>query len=866
MEDRQLGNKYSPYPGDVIDAKLEPGEYVVNRNAVKAIGKAKLDKLNNEIAPRFQEGGQAKSFSPFKSQADYRANQEMQASMKQKRKAYFEREDMLAKQNRAENPTPLRRADNIISYQKERLSQNLGSQDIRRQSNQTFIDLHAIEEIPTNPEFNTDDFNKVLGPMSENLRGYKDAYDAHQTQTMRAERKWFQKKIPPTADEIAQMARVEESLSQYEAKDALYKNEMALKSHNEKRDASIRDAKAQHSSAEFERTMRGFEADAKMMEIPEGPKAPIDPKTGKRHMTVAEGFDYDKKINDSRNAEQQAVMKRQKAIQGLKQGMDRAKTESNPFNPKVPEAPETPVAKKKRGILDKARDFKRGFNRNKNQEDPDKYNYQDGGQVQSYTFPRKSLEQEDGLWRAKSALAAKTTKGLRYYESEARGDKIQNAVDESEQKALYKMRNTPSDSIRAKDVNRFLRKQEGGAIEEEEKKPSLISSLLEEGSSVAKGAVDSVGKGVNAVGNIAEAGAERYGEGTKKANNMIAEEYMAGKNSDGSNRSGDVAWEDMPREEQQAMAKDLANNKKGLMSVATDQQKYERMGQSVSHAGGQLAKDAWGLTKGAGALGLGGASKLYKGGKSLLTEGFDKEKEGGLLSEASSYLNKGKTENFNDVMAGKEKGSLLQRGAKGMGFLGNMLQDASQAQGFKGADWSNFKKYQGEESASKEAKKSTGIETKPLGMRDDKMTLPEEVSADTTPISEVINEDTISQLQLEDNSRNDGDDSVDGTSASGVKMDVDGTADAASSSSGGNTNINNMGNPPISENTPQWVQEMASDYKDPNAGQGVIAPDYDPSQPAPEPDLNSLTNPLGLQRGGMITLEGFIQQSWRNMR
>ena len=88
-------------------------------------------------------------------------------------------------------------------------------------------------------------------------------------------------------------------------------------------------------------------------------------------MTVAEGFDYDKGINDSRNAEQQAAMKRQNAIQELKQGMNRAKTESNPFNPEVPE---TPVAKKRRGILDKARDFKSGFNRNKNQEDPDKYN------------------------------------------------------------------------------------------------------------------------------------------------------------------------------------------------------------------------------------------------------------------------------------------------------------------------------------------------------------------------------------------------------------------------------------------------------------------------------------------------------------
>jgi hypothetical protein len=52
-----LVNKYSKYPGDIIDAKLEPGEYVLNRNAVKAIGQRKLDKFNNKVAPRFQEGG-----------------------------------------------------------------------------------------------------------------------------------------------------------------------------------------------------------------------------------------------------------------------------------------------------------------------------------------------------------------------------------------------------------------------------------------------------------------------------------------------------------------------------------------------------------------------------------------------------------------------------------------------------------------------------------------------------------------------------------------------------------------------------------------------------------------------------------------
>ena len=46
-------SKYSRGPGDSILALLEPGEYVLNRNAVDEIGKENLDELNFEDAPRF---------------------------------------------------------------------------------------------------------------------------------------------------------------------------------------------------------------------------------------------------------------------------------------------------------------------------------------------------------------------------------------------------------------------------------------------------------------------------------------------------------------------------------------------------------------------------------------------------------------------------------------------------------------------------------------------------------------------------------------------------------------------------------------------------------------------------------------------
>lgn len=43
--------------GDKIPAMLEPGEYVMNREAVKKLGIPNLDKINFGTAPRFQEGG-----------------------------------------------------------------------------------------------------------------------------------------------------------------------------------------------------------------------------------------------------------------------------------------------------------------------------------------------------------------------------------------------------------------------------------------------------------------------------------------------------------------------------------------------------------------------------------------------------------------------------------------------------------------------------------------------------------------------------------------------------------------------------------------------------------------------------------------
>ena len=54
-------SKYSKLPGDSILALLEPGEYVLNRNAVNAIGEEKLDEINYEEAPRYDMAQRADS-------------------------------------------------------------------------------------------------------------------------------------------------------------------------------------------------------------------------------------------------------------------------------------------------------------------------------------------------------------------------------------------------------------------------------------------------------------------------------------------------------------------------------------------------------------------------------------------------------------------------------------------------------------------------------------------------------------------------------------------------------------------------------------------------------------------------------------
>ena len=47
-------DKYSPLPGDTIDAKLEEGEFVLNRNAVDALGVENLKEFNDDYGEEYE--------------------------------------------------------------------------------------------------------------------------------------------------------------------------------------------------------------------------------------------------------------------------------------------------------------------------------------------------------------------------------------------------------------------------------------------------------------------------------------------------------------------------------------------------------------------------------------------------------------------------------------------------------------------------------------------------------------------------------------------------------------------------------------------------------------------------------------------
>ncbi len=863
MEGRQLANKYSPFPGDVVDAKLEPGEYVLNRNAVNAIGEDKLNKLNNEIAPRFQEGGM--NFGPFKSEKAYRSNKRMQKKkakndrqiarlramrIKQMDKARGPAPELRRRSPEQFNPQSVKQGDvgeapssaELINYSRmkadsvhrDKMNSSIqGPSNIRRMET-TPIDLQKVE-VPMGDQFNSDEFNSMLGTakiMNDYMidQGMTDSqgrspFNEDYGQIKGIDPKTFKmptdRMLTPAEQLMAQMNMPRnQKMNTYIDEDnpeveQIYKDNPLMEAQRLVRRQNLQE----YSDDRTEKIKRDVALEYSPQALYNhdtdgigGSKADAMQRQADRELLAEQNRDIEM-MNPGGSPKKPINPKTGKPFETMEQYHSRMqemianqkkpapldiKDTSQPMDP-ITAVARKEIPKKKRGISNFLSDFAQGSNMSRYKTSGDRYRYQMGGEVGP-----------DG--KRRYALGA------------------------------------------------------------------LVAPLLAKGTAMfgagQAAAANQVAGAKSGMANLLSAAKERYGGGFREANNMIAERYMSGKNSDGSNRSGDVAWNDMSVADKQSMAKDLSSNSKGLMNLATDQEKAQRLGMGLTEGATQVGKDVVGGTVGlakgavktglgAGAVALGGtalgAKAVYDGGKTLLKEGFNKDNEGGLISDAGELLNRDKAGNFGDVWSGKEKGSLMQRGRKGLGGLGMLLQDASQAQGFQGADWegSGIGRYSNKD-ANDEAKKQTGIDNKTSGE-----VLDMENAGKIPTTEEVIGDNPVQDMQLEADNP---DQNLAGT---GVVLDEDNVVPASASTSGGNTNIFNKQTPPeISEDTPDWLKEMSSDYKDPNAGSGVLAPNYDPNAPAPEFNVEDLTkvNIGGGQTGGRVSLEGFIQQSWRNMR
>jgi hypothetical protein len=172
---------------------------------------------------------------------------------------------------------------------------------------------------------------------------------------------------------------------------------------------------------------------------------------------------------------------------------------------------------------------------------------------------------------------------------------------------------------------------------------------------------------------------ERY-MGTQAGRNFAAESKLAAE---------DPNWESKSQAEKQQAVIDYRNNnwkeyKEGDYDSTTGI-RGEKTGVQIGSGLGNLAEDA---VSGLGAVVKGApkvASSIYEGAKTGLLGAAGLAGAG--IGAGWKAINEGKSDNYRDVWSGKEKGSMLQRGRKGLGALSMTLKDASMAQGFSGADW-----------------------------------------------------------------------------------------------------------------------------------------------------------------------------------
>jgi len=923
LEGRSLANKgkYSPYPGDVVDAKLEPGEYVLNRNAVSAIGEDNLNRLNNEIAPRFQNGGM--NYGPFKSKRHYEENQRMQqkkagidsniARLRALKIKQMEKERASQpapglrmpkeepwKLSPAQRTTTTPPRQNPGSYNeiaqyarmkadpehRRKMLSKMESPTTLRKAEMTPIDLQAIE-VPTGDMFKVDEFNSMMGTAkimndyminqgmvdSQNRSPFHIDYgkmpgldpktwkmptDGRQltpaeqlmAQMNMDRNKKFNTHIDENNPAIKQIFKdnpLMESLRQDKA--------WALQKWSDDRTQKLKDEIASEYSPY---AMHNADIQKELIGDPDDPSD-----------------DYGSSMADA-----------------IKRGKERDELYWQNHDIKMMNPGGSPA------FLMKDRSDKTGekYIRTHDAEEYKKYR-QEGARLHNERM-KDEIISKDGL-----RMGSKSKK----LKEEAEWKNIKKAkvptIKQPELKGLDKLRKWSKDrgnkwskakAMRGKEYDKYL--QQGGMVGPDGKRrynigafvKGLGTSGMQGAQSAYSGLMGLINKGEQGVTALGEGIANRYG-GQQYKDSVAKQKSMGiqgelNKDVFDDRDMGDASVADELQESNIEMAKMMRDDfGMGDQYVDKEVARNEAIMGGTSQVGQDLVTGAKAL--GTGALGVGavtlgagiegakgayglakkGGEALYEGGKSLLEHGFDKENEGGLLADASHHLNKGAAAKYGDVWSGKEKGSLMQRGRKGLGGLGMLLQDASQAQGFQGADWkgSGLGRYSGPNTkdANDEAKKQTGIDN---GSGDGQV-LDLENAGTPTPTQEVLGDDPIKEMQLNTDSS---DQRQVGT---GVILNENNMVPTEASTSGGNTNIFNSNKPPeiaSEEEMPSWMRKMTDpNYEEPVPA-GIAAPQYDTNAPAPQFNVDDLTkiNIGGGQTGGRVSLEGFIQQSWRNMR
>ena len=862
-------DKYSPFPGDNIDAKLEEGEFVLNRNAVDAIGVENLKEFNDEVEPRFMSaGGEARR---RKAEDDRIVAQGKKLAMIDQAKAM--QKPLQLRNISASMPeiTKVSQPDEHVGWIPNTDKQNLSHMqrlvhptrmkqdpeyaskfnqhsdlDIKR-DNKIPIDLQKVE-VPMGDQFNADEFNSMMSA-TKTLNDFfvRQGMDDSQGRTPMDADYGQIKGIDPKNWQMPknrQLTQAEQLMAQMNQK-----RNKDYNTHIDEDNPAIAQVYKDNPLMEAERQNRG-----------DNLQKWSDDRTQKIKDDVALEYSPNALYNwdtDGIGGSKADAMKRQ-ADRELAQEQSQEIAMMNPGS--------QPAYYTKDGQrMDKREDY---------------IKYRQGERAVEVARQADLMMSKDGQLRGGSKKAeAKWQK--------AQDDKMMTLVNGSFPKGT-KPTGLAALRAKARDFSEGWARGKHGTLDDKYDyqtggtvKHYSIGDLVKQGQETWGNLTQTVGNSASA---IADAARERYGGGFRKERNLAGERYL-GETLEG--------FGDMDRDQQVAMSKELRDTG-GVKHIMTDQEKSQMWGEGLQEAGSQIGEDVVGAIKatpglaakgvvGAGAATLGagvlGAKKLYEGGKQVWNEGFDKDVEGGLLKDAAHHLNKGEAEKYADVWSGQEKGSMMQRGRKGIGMLGMMLKDASKAQGFEGADWGasglGFKGAPGSKKVAKdkvdEKQEVTGDEQK-LNM--------DIIEGKTKPTEEIIEESDYNpenavlkpvESQVATSVDEDGNPTTVDT-GSGVIQDINtGTIDAESSSSGGNTNILNDPNVQINDTVPDWLNQMtpgASNEPGQGQGAGVLAPEHNPYMVEDKPFYDPLTgqfNTGGNQRGGPVTLEGFIQQSWRNM-